>query len=364
MAETTEKVLFELNGIWNNFRPDNSEKNIILIDWFSMTSKCDSLSSIIHLLGLDYPEIKFIELSGMHGFARRYYFNGISIHFDGSVRLGLDNYVWVEMSGQGCRAYEQYSKSPDWLSLFTLILTDDNYNLTRLDVAYDDFDGILNIDTLRRELDHDNFVSNFRKTLIEYDPRGSDCCIYYGSKKSDIMFRCYNKAAERGREDEIDHWVRFEIQLRDEYAKRFLQQFHSNLSLGRTFSETVSGAMRYVIPSDDTNKSRWFTRRWWSKFVDHVDGISLYTPKDTDYNLSKLSNYVINNCGNATQCYIDIFGEDKFLADLEARSCRKNVKYEDLKNKARLADEIFSCSNDLLEAYEKLEKAGYINVQI
>lgn len=316
----------------------NTQENIILIDWFSFTSKIDSVDTIKKLLGLDDPAIVFQELGGMHGYKDRFYFEGISIHYNGSQKINLDGSVWVEMSGSGCRAFEQYSSHNDWRFILSHILADlDSYHITRCDIAYDDWQGVLDIDLMRRESEKHNIVSKFRDYGVDMSFINGDITLYYGSRKSDVLFRCYNKAAERCRADEINHWIRFELQLRDEYALNFLLEFYRTENLGRVFSGVVNNYLRYVKPSrSDRNKARWSIRRWWLKFIDSVEKISLYTQKGTDYNEYKLHEFVINNAGNAVDTFITIYGEEKLVDELKHRRSSLSSKYQQLIDKHKL----------------------------
>lgn len=120
--------------------------NRIIYDWVTFTSKIDSPESIVDLLGLS--DCSFITLErGMNGYPNCIYFGGISICYGGREDMG----VCCSMSGKGCRTFETYGNG-NYKSLFDVIL--ENYsedvdkrkmNLTRLDVAYDDFEGILEI---------------------------------------------------------------------------------------------------------------------------------------------------------------------------------------------------------------------------
>lgn len=311
---------------------EKTQENIILIDWFSFTSKCDGTDTIIKFLGLDVSSIVFQNLGGMHGYKDRLYFEGISIHYNGSEKMNLKDTVWVEMSGQGCRAFEQYSSHKDWIFILDHIFNAPyDYHITRCDIAYDDWSGILDISLLKRESEKHNLVTKFRDYGVDMSFINNDITLYYGSKKSDVLFRCYNKAAEREREDEIEHWIRFEIQLRDEYAEKFLQEFYYSGNLGQTFAGVVKHYLRFVKPSrSDSNKCRWSTRKWWERFITDVDGISLYTKKETDYNEYKLHEFVVNNVGNAVDTFITIFGEDKLLDDLKHRRTSLSAKYKQL----------------------------------
>lgn len=301
--------------------------NTIIFDWFSVTSKIDDVSSIISLLEL--YNLPFEELKGAHGFRYRKYFSGISIHYDRD-----DGLVWLEMSGEGCRAYETYSTNPNWNNLFEYFLSDFNsFHVTRLDVAYDDFNKILRQDKIFKAMQRQNVVTAFKDYGVAHmSITKSDFTLYFGSSSSDCYFRIYNKAAEQKREKDFPHWVRFEIQLRNDRATQFLLSYMmSDFNLGETFAGVVSHYIRFVDPSSDSNKSRWPTSRWWLKFIGDVEHIPLYTKKSVEYTEAKLQEYVFRQAGQAINCALDIYGTDGFLEYLGAYLAdhvqTKNPKY-------------------------------------
>ncbi|MFT3952005.1 MAG: replication initiation factor domain-containing protein [Oscillospiraceae bacterium] len=294
---------------------------ILLYDWLSFTSKIDSPDSIILFLGLE--NIKFTQTFGFHGYKQRYLYQGISIHFD-----GFNSGVWVEMSGEGCRAFEEFATT-SWEVIFhTIRENTGTYNITRLDVAYDDKENILDIDLLYRETDAENFTSKFQCVKLEKEVKKKAITIYYGSQSSRIMFRCYDKAKERQEKGKeySGHWVRFEIQLRDERAFSFIEQI-AYIDIGTLFIGIVVNYLRYIVPTNDSHKSRAKTTKYWHKFVDDAKKISLYTPCDTEYNLSKAKQYVFTQPSNAIDTIIKIDGVDKFLRDLRANKPRLSEKY-------------------------------------
>ena len=82
----------------------DSEKDIVLYDWLSFTTKTHTPEEIIEALGLTH--VPFQEIKGAHGYRDRKYFSSISIHYNGRDDMG----VWCEMSGQGCRTFETLSE--------------------------------------------------------------------------------------------------------------------------------------------------------------------------------------------------------------------------------------------------------------
>ena len=260
--------------------------SLIIFDWFSFTSKHYSLEGIVELLGLELEQ--FESLSGVRGWESRLYFDGINIHVGGREE------IWCEMSGQGCRCYESFGANA-WESLFETVVSDKDFNITRLDVAYDDHTGMFDLNQMVREMDAGNFVS--RMTAWEYTKSNKGITLYHGSASSKIRFRIYDKAAERNREDE-GHWVRFEMVLRDENATRFLDLMVLQ-GVGEVFAKTVNNYLRYVVPGDDTNKSRWETASWWYNFISVTEKISLYEKPGVEYNIDNLEKYVVDQAGAA-----------------------------------------------------------------
>ena len=305
--------------------PELPTENLILYDWLSFTSKVDSLSSIITLLGLE--DIKFTDMYGMQGFKNRMYFEGISIHYD-SDRFGG---VWVEMSGKGCRAFETYS-SVSFDGLFELFRSyPDDYHVTRLDVAFDDHTGVLPIEQIANDVFDLNFVSRFHAESITVTCAAGrvghtiDC----GSRKSDLKFRIYDKAFERGYDRSV-HWVRWEMQLRNDRAYNFIRQL-TDLSVGILFRDVIINYIRFVTPEEgDSNKKRWQMRKYFADFLGDATAISLYTPKKVDYNLAACEDYVYKQCGNSLDTLITIKGVTAVLKELRQRKPARSVKYKDL----------------------------------
>lgn len=191
-------------------------ENCILIDWVSITSKIHSPAGIIDLLGLDHPNIVWEQVKGAHGYRDRLYWESISIHYNGSEDMG----VWLEMSGQGCRAFETYSSHKSFEILFEEVLDNpEDLNITRLDLAFDDHEGILDIDQICNDAWARNYISRSQALDVHYSTDGNS--VTFGKRASEILVRIYDKAAERGFDDGR-HWIRVEIQLRRERARAFL----------------------------------------------------------------------------------------------------------------------------------------------
>lgn len=146
---------------------------------------------------------------GAHGYRDRKYFSCISVHYNGREDMG----VWVEMSGQGCRTFESLS-AKSWDDLFGWIAIQ-QLKITRLDVAFDDHTGILDIDEVVEDTRRKHYVSRSDYWETVLSSKGST--VQIGSPQSKVLVRIYDKAAERHCEPGT-HWVRVEMQLRDDRA--------------------------------------------------------------------------------------------------------------------------------------------------
>lgn len=294
--------------------------NLFLYDWLSFTSKIDSLTSLQQLLGFEDGSC-FETVRGAKGYNHRAYYGGISIHYGGRAEL------WVEMSGEGCRTFESYGHGA-WDTLFEVLLSDPGYHITRLDVAFDDHEGLIDLPLLIRECLEQHFVSRFSDYNTQLGNRGAS--VTHGRKgQSELFFRIYDKAAERGLED--THWVRYEMQLRRERAEAFLRH-NQRLPIGEVFCQVSNTYLRYVTPQGaDTNKWRWPTAPYWERLIQTASKLRLYQTPGVEYNFHVLQRYVIGQAAASSAAYMELVGEDQFLEQIRERlQYSDNPKYRQL----------------------------------
>lgn len=259
------------------------------------------------------------EIKGAHGYRDRKYFSSISVHYNGREDMG----VWVEMSGQGCRAFESISQL-GWPGLFSFI-SENGLKITRLDVAFDDHTGILHMRDIIEDTQDGSFVSRSDYWETVLSSKGST--VQIGSPQSKVLVRIYDKARERHCE-EGTHWNRVELQLRDDRAIQFTRL---QLPIGEAFSGVLLNYLRYVIPDgEDSNRWRWPMRSYWLDMLEVLTPISIYTAPGLEYNVDRCREYVVNQAGNAIDCLIKIYGLNEFRTMIDNRSTSTNPKYENL----------------------------------
>jgi len=164
-------------------------------------------------------------------------------------------------------------------------------HVTRIDIAWDDKDGALDLDVMEKAALAEEFTSRWKGG---YQRRGwgnqAGETMYWGSAYSDSMLRVYNKRKERiakGHAEEVegvDHWVRVELQLRRKRADKAAELFQGvSEAPGRVFSKLAGilrGYIEFKVPSaTDSNKRRWAPAEWWVAFLGYVSKARLKIEK-------------------------------------------------------------------------------------
>lgn len=221
----------------------------------------------------------------------------------------------LEITGSGCRAFETYGNG-DYDGLFSF--AEKYCHVTRLDVAYDDHAGILDMDTLLFDYYvKKSFVSKANYHQVDISWNDSDCVsdgctLYCGSFKSPFMVRIYDKAAERGFTDG-DHWIRVELQMRDERASDFL--FKLSGDLGEKFSGVLLNSLRFVEPSaGDSNRWRWPVKRYWADLVSSASPLKWPKKPGVLYNLGRVDSWIRSQVAPSLWVWLSVFS----ASDLEA----------------------------------------------
>lgn len=313
------------------------DNNIILIDWLALTYRKEGITAYQIIESLKFKEnLPFERRPGRYRYLDCFSFGHINIYVN---NMSPDaNFPMLELTGQGCREFTTYSKL-NLEDLLELALDIDNYAITRLDLAYDDTSGNLDARQILEDYRADNWVSNSCGGYFHGQVRRSGGklregdTIQTGSKSSEMYMRIYDKAFERGFDDGRN-WTRCELVLKHDRAFEFIKNADP---LGKKFCGVIHNYFRFVTPSKkDTNKRRWKMRLYWAKFLDDAEKISVYTAKDIDYNLSRLSKYVFDQAGNSIDTYIKCVGLVKFLDDLIKRHGKLTPKQKYLIEQCKL----------------------------
>ncbi len=305
--------------------PDFPKEDRLIFDWVSFTTKVHSVLELVELIEL--TGCPFETVKGSKGFMWRLYFGGISIHYNEAEYRNAGDFIWLEMSGQGCRTFESYGNG-NYKALFDLVMRDpENIHLTRLDVAFDDMTGYFDIDTVCDTVRNEHFVSRTSTYQSIYSNKGN--AVYFGSKQSNVFIRIYDKAAERGYDNKSLHWIRCELQLKDVNAKGLVSKVNE-FNLSELYLGVLKNYISFRVPTKDSNKRRWPEAEWWTNFLKAVVRISVWSKPGVDYNLSACERYVMTQPIGSIKTLIDIFGEEGFLEMVRKAPAPKNPKYKQL----------------------------------
>lgn len=181
------------------------------------------------------------------------------------------------MTSQGCREFENNS-SIGWADLFGIIRGGEGH-MTRLDIAFDDRTGLLDM----QQMKHDRDAANYR-SLLSYTAEHRShkntimgMSLYFGAKGSNTNIRIYDKDAERGGLG--THWIRVELQLRDAYADTVVK---TGLSIPCIFSSVLKKYLVFLQPNPtDSNKCRWPVAPYWNTLLEGAQTLTLSCHKDT-----------------------------------------------------------------------------------
>lgn len=265
------------------------QNNYFLIDYFRVSVPDTNFAIIADVLGIPISEFAFGKGSPYPTYDTCISFANIKLHSSENH----DN-VLLDMSGQGCRQYEEYmSKVVGWhWQKFISVILDMEGKVSRIDLALDIFDDstpsvkVLQDYVKRGQLSSKShkFVEINSGTIL--DGKLTGFTLYVGS--SPQILRIYDKKQERlDNTDEIvdvKKWVRWELELTEKKA----MQVAIHLSNGKPLNSLFKGILlaHYSFKTqfkgivDYHNKSRLPNMKWWDKFVGGIDAIPLKVTRE------------------------------------------------------------------------------------
>lgn len=293
-----------------------------LIDYFKFVLKpCPgsllTIHDIFRLLHLSDISDKFESYGSRYHYRNCFSYNNIIRIYESAPERVHDMGYMVELSGEGCRFMEEnfkkrYKKDFMWKKFIEKVtdFTKKNVklNVARIDLAFDDFDGLLCMETIEKSLKNREYVSLFRTPAYveDYFPEIDPTCpewsqikelsgrnpghtIYVGSRRSNAFCRFYDKRAERiarAKTDEqreeytkIKHWVRFELEAKNRTANSIVEAMNKldEAEFSEYLSQVINGYLRF-IDRDDTNVTRCTVKQWWADFLGTAERSSLTCP--------------------------------------------------------------------------------------
>lgn len=279
----------------------------VLIDWLTFTVKdcSDPYWVISWFLGMDgslFQEMPY----GLNGYDHCLRFNDIMVLYAPRENENFQNMgVCVSMSGNGCRAFEMHSKlaldgctdqqgtgSIAFPALFQLICAN-NCNVSRVDLACDDKEGLLSMSDIVQACMDNNVNSRMQKRQIVQSFDGVDnsgTTVYFGAPSSDFRVRIYDKAKEQG--DFKGHWIRVELVMRGKNAMGFVDNFVNCESIGKLATGIINDKFSF-IDRDDVNISRCSVSGWWLEFLGSLEAIQIFTRELCTHSVEEVADWAV-----------------------------------------------------------------------
>ena len=300
----------------------------VLIDWltFSIKNTEDPAQVIQKYLGLD-PSLFQEAPYGLMGYQRVLRFGDIQVLYDPRENEYFhDMGVCVNMSGNGCRAFETMSRlaikgakdtqgtpSTAFPTLFQLLAAEgENANISRIDIACDDREGYLCMDDIIRAVQENTINSRMMKRTLYLGYDGIDrsgTTAYIGAESSSFRVRIYDKALERG---ESGHWIRVELVMKGENAQAFGQKLTNAESVGKLAAQVINDKFSFII-RDDTNITRCTVCPWWQAFVDELESVRLVARETVQHCVEHIASWVEAQVGPSLSILFQTMGWPKIF---------------------------------------------------
>lgn len=213
---------------------------------------------------------------------------------------------------------------------------------TRIDLAKDDYLGLLDLNLIEEKLKNGHVMTRFRNyqiyenqefTKIESGKIGkmeSGKTLYIGNFKSDSLVRIYDKGRK---ENKNFHWVRVEFQFRHSVADQYCNKSilidpstgeikkktdSQKISLGDIYDRDFNSVANYYLRFLDETKNRkneiahkrhWHTSKFWEKFIDTKEKNSIGLPKYKT-GLEDLKTWATRSISGLNYLLEQAYGED------------------------------------------------------
>jgi len=291
---------------------------------------------------LDLPGLKPQKMPrGLQGYRDCHMVGSCRVLSAGKVGMG----VHVILSGE---ALADLTINP--LVLIRRVLATGG-RFSRVDLAIDEFSGLLDLQKMIKEakagrcktrLQEGGVYESFRLATGEH----TGLTFYLGNRESDVFFRFYDKLLESLKKgidpkDLPASWVRAETELKGHAAQKAARLLVSssrcdedgnpisgNIPVSELAPGIFHGYMTFCAPTRDTNRSRWKSAPWWTKWLraKRRHSVSRAVPKSTM--ISRLK-WFRRQCGPSMSGIAEAFGVDTLE---EIFNDGRNRQSEDLRS--------------------------------
>lgn len=286
------------------------------IDWLSFSVRCyddeptNTLDeNILELLGYDFAEEFSQDISGKNFYNRGASLgNYVNVYWNdytdtkNPVRKNSSKTMNVVYTGQGSTDLALRNDN-DWAKIFSILTTYESknkpkveaeakpsVNITRIDIALDDYDELVKFDDIEQKLKKGHYRSSKRSYNIvkTSDQNGQKLgeTIYIGNARTasgsrgNVYARFYDKLAQYKEKNQLvtsdvrEHWKktgkevwqRYEISFSKNYTNSIVADILNGESIDKIFKISLRNLLEILTPRGK-NKNRWYKTKWWEDFL-------------------------------------------------------------------------------------------------
>ena len=346
-------------------------KNQIIVDYLAFTIRNDSISELVgNAKELHTTLERFCEkycsplneYIGGHMYTHGYISaSGFRTYYGGE---NVGSTLYVQISGAGCVQLDQHFKGG--LQAFMQYIAGFDVRIKRLDLAADEVgeatesdEYCLYIDRIEAYCDAGRNTGAARKwDVIGAKATGSNkrkngATAYFGSRKSDVYLRIYDKFSEQGLKG-TGHWMRCELELHGDVSQ---QAFTLLIGTSDDYKEKLAELYRGLcltqvrfLKERKSNVTRSETAEWWTEFLDGCTVGIKFTQKREHKTLNKLMDWVDHSVLGALNVIYNTYGfpylirlMNSFVAAGRLSAAHRNMIVEFEREAARMRGEDLEC---------------------
>jgi len=271
-------------------------KLTVCIDWLNFTGDRRTGDPVLHEYVLNNGTLK--PCKAVNGYTDAYEdVLGARVMWHATR---VDMGVHISYSGRTLNAYRENGIEAQEVAAFHNAR---GHRCTRIDVAIDSVDGLLDIASLYDAIKQKRYTLPYkRKAALITSTDG--ITLYVGSRTSDIFLRIYDKGAEQHTDD---NWKRVEVELKGQRAMFFINVLVD--SDAENVGQTARGVIKAMADFDDST---------WQEIVgDFPITIGKGRNRETD-----TKTWLLTQCAPAMGKYIAEHGDkgltEQFLAIVAA----------------------------------------------